>query len=179
MSRIKQCHLIDMKINESTRDEVNSSGIQSRRRRVRRPYVVSTIRLVIPRIAAIPRQLYGGVPFLISTRLKGWLQGTKGIEIHGVRMWGHANSNRCVESPGSIRAWSIDPPTRWFDSTAVIVGESTANFHFPEKPTSRNQTCRAARKKLKMSVTVRIKFLNTYKNIAEEVLREIIFSQTF
>lgn len=48
--------------------------------------------------------LYGGMPFLISTRLKGRLQGTKGIEIHGVRMWGHANPNRCVESPGSIRA---------------------------------------------------------------------------
>lgn len=36
--------------------------------RIRQPYVGS--RLVIPSIAAIPRQLYGGIPFLISKRLK-------------------------------------------------------------------------------------------------------------
>lgn len=156
------------------RDKVNSSGIQSRLR-IRWPYVVSPIRLVIPSIAAIPQQLCGGMPFLISTRLKGRLQGTKGIEIHGVRMWGHANPNRCVESPGSIRAWSIDPPTRWFDSTAVRAGESTANFHFPEKPTSRNQTCRAARENLKTSV--RIKILERIKKSrGNSSLRDYFFS---
>jgi len=130
------------------------------RLRIRRPYVVRFLdtRLII--VCCNSTAAVWWVPFLISTRLKGRLQGTKGTEIHEVRMWGHANPNRCVESPGSIRAWSIDPPTRWFDSTAVIAGESTANFHFPEKPTSRNQTCRAARENSKTSVTVRIKFSN-------------------
>lgn len=114
---------------------------------IRRPYVASPRRLLILGIAAIPQQLYGGMPFLISARLKGRLQRTKGIEIHGTRMWSHANPNRCVENPGSIRAWSIDSPTRWFDSTAVTTRDESAarNFHRPEKPTSRNQICRARR----------------------------------
>jgi len=81
------------------RDKVNSSGIQSRLR-IRWPYVVSPNRLVISSIAAIPQQLCGGMPFLISTRLKGRLQGTKGIEIHGVRMWGHANPKQVRRESG-------------------------------------------------------------------------------